>query len=84
MEITGGKGYVQVNGKVCQQDSKVILIGGDEIVFGSSGKHAYVSFLLKYIAFMIYIHIFGWPEPHFSCVLSSCILLFSTTLYLLF
>ncbi|KAM5564008.1 hypothetical protein ABKV19_018565 [Rosa sericea] len=42
MEISGGKGYVQVNGKVCQQDSKVILIGGDEVVFGSSGKHAYI------------------------------------------
>lgn len=47
MEITGGKGYVQVNGKICQQDSKVILNGGDEVVFGSTGKHAYVSFLLK-------------------------------------
>ncbi|XP_050363356.1 uncharacterized protein LOC126782190 [Argentina anserina] len=42
MEITGAKGYVQVNGKMCQQDSKVILIGGDEVVFGSSGKHAYI------------------------------------------
>lgn len=47
MEITGGKGSVKVNGKICQQDSKVILNGGDEVVFGSTGKHAYVSFLLK-------------------------------------
>ena len=55
MEITGAKGYVLVNGKIYQQDSKVILIGGDEVVFGSSGKHAYVSFLLKYLAFMTHL-----------------------------
>lgn len=44
LEITGGKGIVQVNGKTYRKNARLILSGGDEVVFGSSGKHAYVSF----------------------------------------
>lgn len=44
LEITGGKGVVQVNGKIYQKSSSVMLNGGDEVVFSSTGKHAYVSF----------------------------------------
>ncbi|CAL8178958.1 unnamed protein product [Prunus armeniaca] len=42
LEITGGKGDVQVNEKIYQKDSKVVLSGGDEVVFSLSGKHAYI------------------------------------------
>nr|KYP74210.1 ATPase family AAA domain-containing protein 1 [Cajanus cajan] len=44
LEITGGKGSIQVNGKTYRknQNARVILSGGDEVVFGSSGKHAYI------------------------------------------
>ncbi|KAL2510554.1 AAA-type ATPase family protein [Abeliophyllum distichum] len=42
LEITGKNGDVQVNGKVCPKDSTVSLNGGDEVVFSSSGKHAYI------------------------------------------
>ncbi|XP_062143427.1 uncharacterized protein LOC133851135 [Alnus glutinosa] len=42
LEITGGKGAVQVNGKIYRKSSSVILSGGDEVVFSSSGKHAYI------------------------------------------
>ncbi|KAB2609588.1 hypothetical protein D8674_042418 [Pyrus ussuriensis x Pyrus communis] len=42
LEIICGKGDVQVNEKTYQRDTKVILNGGDEVVFGSSGKHAYI------------------------------------------
>ncbi|KAF3436432.1 hypothetical protein FNV43_RR23524 [Rhamnella rubrinervis] len=42
LEITGEKGLVQVNGKTLEKDSRVILSGGDEVVFTSSGKHAYI------------------------------------------
>lgn len=44
LEITGGKGVVQVNGKTFRRTTKMILNGGDEVIFGASGKHAYVSF----------------------------------------
>jgi len=44
LEITGGKGVVQVNGKTYRRNHKMILNGGDEVIFGASGKHAYVSF----------------------------------------
>jgi len=44
LEILGSKGVVQVNGKSMEKNSNVILTAGDEVVFGSSGKHAYVSF----------------------------------------
>ncbi|KAL2518965.1 AAA-type ATPase family protein [Abeliophyllum distichum] len=42
LEITGKKGSVQVNGKSCTKDSTVRLKGGDEVVFSSSDKHAYI------------------------------------------
>ncbi|KAK2990615.1 hypothetical protein RJ640_019895 [Escallonia rubra] len=42
LEITGGKGAVQVNGKVYPKNSTVPLNGGDEVVFSSCGKHAYI------------------------------------------
>ncbi|TMW91761.1 hypothetical protein EJD97_013932 [Solanum chilense] len=42
LEITGKKGDVQVNGKVYPKNSTVPLKGGDEVVFGSSGQHAYI------------------------------------------
>ncbi|KAL2238974.1 UNVERIFIED_CONTAM: ATPase family AAA domain-containing protein 1 [Sesamum indicum] len=41
LEITGKKGAVQVNGKIYSKDSTVPLNGGDEVVFSSTGKHAY-------------------------------------------
>ncbi|KAK6940965.1 ATPase, AAA-type, core [Dillenia turbinata] len=42
LEITGGKGAVQVNGKLYQKNSCVILTAGDEVIFTPSGKHAYI------------------------------------------
>ncbi|OVA14879.1 AAA+ ATPase domain [Macleaya cordata] len=42
LEISGGEGVVQVNGKTLEKNSNVILSGGDEVVFSSSGKHAYI------------------------------------------
>lgn len=42
LEITGKKGSVQVNGKIHPKNSTVSLNGGDEVVFSSSGKHAYI------------------------------------------
>uniref|UniRef100_A0A5B7A5E1 AAA+ ATPase domain-containing protein n=1 Tax=Davidia involucrata TaxID=16924 RepID=A0A5B7A5E1_DAVIN len=42
LEITGGKGAVQVNGKIYPKNSTIPLSGGDEVVFSSSGKHAYI------------------------------------------
>ena len=37
-----------MNGKYYRKNSSVILSGGDEVVFTSSGKHAYVSFFPLY------------------------------------
>ncbi|XP_044502674.1 uncharacterized protein LOC123223545 isoform X2 [Mangifera indica] len=42
LEITGGKGVVEVNGNHHHKDSTVILRGGDEVVFSVSGKHSYI------------------------------------------
>ncbi|XP_075500903.1 uncharacterized protein LOC142539375 [Primulina tabacum] len=42
LEITGNEGAVQVNGKVYSKDSSIHLNEGDEVVFNSSGKHAYI------------------------------------------
>ncbi|XP_038972217.1 uncharacterized protein LOC103715088 [Phoenix dactylifera] len=42
LEIIGRKGIVQVNGKIIEQISQVVLMGGDEVVFGSSRRHAYI------------------------------------------
>ncbi|KAG6748480.1 hypothetical protein POTOM_048403 [Populus tomentosa] len=42
LEITGGKGAVQVNGKLYQKNESLVLNGGDEVIFTTSGKHAYI------------------------------------------
>ncbi|KAM7501228.1 hypothetical protein LguiB_000132 [Lonicera macranthoides] len=42
LEITGGRGAVKVNGNVYPKNSTIPLNGGDEVVFTSSGKHAYI------------------------------------------
>lgn len=42
LEVAGSKGAVQVNGKVYHKNARVFLTAGDELVFGSSGKHAYI------------------------------------------
>ncbi|GAU39557.1 hypothetical protein TSUD_38100 [Trifolium subterraneum] len=42
LEIIGSKGAVKVNGKTCGNKSRLILSGGDEVVFGVSGKQAYI------------------------------------------
>ncbi|GMH25989.1 hypothetical protein Nepgr_027832 [Nepenthes gracilis] len=42
LEITGALGAVQVNGKIHQRNSSLVLTGGDEVIFSLSGKHAYI------------------------------------------
>ncbi|MFS7941507.1 putative transcription factor interactor and regulator FHA-SMAD family [Helianthus anomalus] len=42
LEITGSKGVVKVNGKIYHTRSTVPLKSGDEVIFSSSGKHAYI------------------------------------------
>ncbi|XP_020273503.1 uncharacterized protein LOC109848433 isoform X2 [Asparagus officinalis] len=42
LETLGSKGVVQVNGKIMEKNTNVILTAGDEVVFSSSGKHAYI------------------------------------------
>lgn len=42
LEMSGSKGVVLVNGKTLERDSKVILVGGDKVVFSSSGKYDYI------------------------------------------
>lgn len=44
VESTGSKGSVQVNGKFLKKNTSCELRSGDEVVFGSLGNHAYVSF----------------------------------------
>ncbi|XP_042483680.1 uncharacterized protein LOC122064050 isoform X2 [Macadamia integrifolia] len=46
LEIAGSKGVVQVNGNIIGKNSSTILSGGDEVVFCSSAKHAYIFQLL--------------------------------------
>lgn len=48
LEITGKKGAVQVNGKNYYKDNTIRLNAGDEVVFSSSDKRSYVSFLYQY------------------------------------
>ncbi|MBA0858915.1 hypothetical protein Goshw_001680 [Gossypium schwendimanii] len=43
LEITGGKGSVQVNGKVYRKNASLILNAGDELIFTSTGNHAYLT-----------------------------------------
>ena len=35
---------MQVNGKILQKSSSLIISGGDELVFSATGQPAYVSF----------------------------------------
>ncbi|XP_039013925.1 uncharacterized protein LOC120143759 isoform X2 [Hibiscus syriacus] len=42
LEITGGKGSVQVNGKTYRKNATLILNAGDELIFTSTGNHAYI------------------------------------------
>ncbi|XVE73306.1 hypothetical protein DITRI_Ditri11bG0107000 [Diplodiscus trichospermus] len=42
LEITGGKGSVQVNGKNYRKNNSLILNAGDELIFTSTGNHAYI------------------------------------------
>ncbi|KAJ4805261.1 P-loop containing nucleoside triphosphate hydrolases superfamily protein [Rhynchospora pubera] len=42
LEVVGRKGKAQVNGKPIGFNRHVVLNGGDELVFGTSGKHAYI------------------------------------------
>ncbi|KAG0450733.1 hypothetical protein HPP92_026589 [Vanilla planifolia] len=51
LEMSGDKGVVQVNGKALAPNSSVILNGGDEVVFSSSGKHSYIFQQLPHVSF---------------------------------
>ncbi|XP_040384586.1 uncharacterized protein LOC102715982 isoform X3 [Oryza brachyantha] len=42
LEVLGKKGMVQLNGRPILAGTKVPLKGGDEVVFSSCGKHAYI------------------------------------------
>ncbi|KAG8090294.1 hypothetical protein GUJ93_ZPchr0011g28252 [Zizania palustris] len=42
LEVLGKKGMVQLNGRSIHAGTKVTLTGGDEVVFSSCGKHAYI------------------------------------------
>ncbi|KAF3330268.1 Spastin [Carex littledalei] len=42
LEVVGRKSKVQVNGKSVSSNRHVVLNGGDELVFGTSGGHAYI------------------------------------------
>jgi SpoVK/Ycf46/Vps4 family AAA+-type ATPase len=42
LEVVGKKGMVQLNGRSISAGMKVPLTGGDEVVFSSCGKHAYI------------------------------------------
>ncbi|KAH9299140.1 hypothetical protein KI387_030822, partial [Taxus chinensis] len=45
LEIIGNNGWVQLNGKSLKK-TNVVIKGGDELIFSSSGNHAYVFELL--------------------------------------
>ncbi|VAH92075.1 unnamed protein product [Triticum turgidum subsp. durum] len=42
LEVIGDKGVVLLNGRAVNPGMKVPLTGGDEVVFSSCGKHAYI------------------------------------------
>uniref|UniRef100_A0A804MVZ4 AAA+ ATPase domain-containing protein n=1 Tax=Zea mays TaxID=4577 RepID=A0A804MVZ4_MAIZE len=42
LEVLGKKGMVQLNGRSISSGTKVPLTGGDEVIFNSCGKHAYI------------------------------------------
>lgn len=44
LEFTSKGGSVQVNGKKMEKNGSVLLKSGDEVIFSTSGKYAYVSF----------------------------------------
>ena len=48
LEVTGDKGVVLLNGRAVSPGVKLPLAGGDELVFSSCGKHAYVSYCRSY------------------------------------
>uniref|UniRef100_A0A8R7U546 FHA domain-containing protein n=1 Tax=Triticum urartu TaxID=4572 RepID=A0A8R7U546_TRIUA len=48
LEVIGDKGVVLLNGRAVNPGMKVPLTGGDEVVFSSCGKHAYVSYCRSY------------------------------------
>ncbi|KAG8099135.1 hypothetical protein GUJ93_ZPchr0013g36671 [Zizania palustris] len=50
---------IHVNGKVLDKAAKVTLVGGDEVIFSSLGRHAYVSFVTNYpCAYVLLLLIF--------------------------
>lgn len=63
LDILGGKGSVQVNGKTYKKKCFVNLSGGDEVVFGSCGKHAYVSFFDNANNICYLFFFFLWIRP---------------------
>lgn len=70
LEITGGKGSVQVNGKAHHKSSSPLtLTGGDELIFGSVGKYAYVSFWNKIVIFNFSV------KPFLILIITSSVLL---------
>ncbi|KAL5701241.1 hypothetical protein ACHQM5_026601 [Ranunculus cassubicifolius] len=42
LEVSGAKGVVQVNGTIIRRNTTLILRGGDEVIFSSTGKDAYI------------------------------------------
>ncbi|KAF8672924.1 hypothetical protein HU200_049137 [Digitaria exilis] len=44
LEVVGKKGVVQLNGRPISPGTKVPLTGGDEVIFSSCRRHAYVSY----------------------------------------
>ncbi|CAL5208914.1 unnamed protein product [Lathyrus oleraceus] len=42
LEVIGSKGEVKVNGKIYGKKCRLILSGGDEVIFGFSGEQAYI------------------------------------------
>ncbi|MED6155223.1 hypothetical protein PIB30_003413 [Stylosanthes scabra] len=47
LEITGSKGTVLVNGKIYRKNARLVLSGGDEVVFNVYGKHSYVIYICQ-------------------------------------
>ncbi|KAI7751901.1 hypothetical protein M8C21_002628 [Ambrosia artemisiifolia] len=67
LEITGDKGVVKVNGRIYPKASTVPLKSGDEVVFSSSGKHAYIFQKLSKDAVITNMTpSFGILKPHSS------------------
>jgi pSer/pThr/pTyr-binding forkhead associated (FHA) protein len=71
LEVTGKKGRVQVNGASISKGTKIPLIGGDEVVLGECGKHAYVSLLTDHVHTVKYVHFVHLSFIHRFCMLIS-------------